>query len=80
MVNEQWNFIFPNCQVSHLHFYNSDHRALLIDTCPKIRFRPRPFRLEAIWLNGYRFRNLVKEIWEERSSDEVENLSLLQKF
>ncbi|XP_026452273.1 uncharacterized protein LOC113352696 [Papaver somniferum] len=80
LLNESWQLMFPNAQVSHLHFYNSDHRVLLVDTNPKFKFRPRPFRIESMWLQDLRFKQLVNTIWAQRDPHSDTHLSLAQKF
>lgn len=64
LVNEHRKMLFP--RVSHLHFYNYDHRVLLVDTFPSFKFRPLPFCIEAMWLQDIIFRKLVNHIWAQR--------------
>lgn len=51
----------------------------MVDTNPKTRFRPRPFRLEAVWLQDFRFRNLVNSTWSQRDGDDSD-IPLIDKF
>ncbi|XP_026419570.1 uncharacterized protein LOC113315516 [Papaver somniferum] len=80
LINDLWQLMFPNAQVSHLHVYNSDHRVFMVDTSPTFKFRPRPFRIEAMWLQDIRFKHLVAQIWAQRESGAESSLSLAQKF
>ncbi|XP_026429125.1 uncharacterized protein LOC113325114 [Papaver somniferum] len=45
MANVMWCNRFANAQVSHLPYFNSDHRVILVDLEPKKEFRHRPYRL-----------------------------------
>lgn len=63
MANSEWCKRFPNTQVMHLPYFDSDRRVLLIDLKPKQKFKPRPYRLEAMWTGDNRFVEVVKNSW-----------------
>lgn len=63
LANTQWCSRFPNAQVIHLPYYDSNHRVLLIDLEPKRIFKPRPYRLEDVWTEDSRFTEVVKKAW-----------------
>ncbi|XP_061375835.1 uncharacterized protein LOC133317945, partial [Gastrolobium bilobum] len=64
-VNQSWNMSFPNRVISHLPFYNSDHRPILLwDGQPNFsNGGARPFRFLAAWLTHNSFSDLVKRCW-----------------
>lgn len=63
LANEQWIKYHEEAQVKTLSYYDSDHRALLVDTNPCIKRKPRPYRLEAIWTEDPRFTKVVSDCW-----------------
>ncbi|XP_061348942.1 uncharacterized protein LOC133294302 [Gastrolobium bilobum] len=65
-ANEEWNLAWPNRFVSHLPFFDSDHRAILVANGDEARPRDysRSFRFLAAWLTVPEFGNLVKDSWE----------------
>lgn len=80
MVNADWRIQFSESKVCHLSYYNSDHRALLLDLDPRKPFRRRPFRVEAIWMEDDRFKELVSRIWSPNYANEHATQSDLSPF
>ncbi|XP_061375671.1 uncharacterized protein LOC133317799 [Gastrolobium bilobum] len=64
--SEARNISWPNRFVSHLPFYNSDHRPILL--CNEMVSVPmehsRSFKFMAAWLTDSRFGELVRSCWE----------------
>ncbi|KAK4279552.1 hypothetical protein QN277_011317 [Acacia crassicarpa] len=61
--NDHWYTMFPNAVVSHLPFYKSDHRPLLLrlDTAAGQPRPNRPFRFIAVWVLHEQFEEFVKQ-------------------
>ncbi|KAK4279950.1 hypothetical protein QN277_011644 [Acacia crassicarpa] len=66
LANEQWFNAFPNGSVTHLPFFKSDHRPLLVRLSTKEGLvRPnRPFRFIAAWALHENFDGFVKQSWQ----------------
>ncbi|XP_061359030.1 uncharacterized protein LOC133303170 [Gastrolobium bilobum] len=64
--SEAWNIAWPNRFVSHLPFYNSDHRPILLydERISVPREHIRSFKFMAAWLTDSRFGDLVRSCWE----------------
>ncbi|XP_061343725.1 uncharacterized protein LOC133289741 [Gastrolobium bilobum] len=63
--SEAWNIAWPDRFVSHLPFYNSDHRPILVcNGHAKNGAHPRSFKFLAAWLTDKSFNSLVKNSWE----------------
>ncbi|KAI9111593.1 hypothetical protein K1719_017283 [Acacia pycnantha] len=65
LVNNQWYDQFSNASVSHLPFFKSDHRPLLLQldsTKDSIRSN-RPFRFIAAWALHENFDDFVRQSW-----------------
>ncbi|XP_061354839.1 uncharacterized protein LOC133299400 [Gastrolobium bilobum] len=65
--NENWNLRFPNRFLSHLPFYSSDHRPLILlsGTPPKGTNSIKPFRFMASWLTCELFYGIINSCWGE---------------
>ncbi|KAK4275212.1 hypothetical protein QN277_018336 [Acacia crassicarpa] len=65
LVNVQWYSQFPLASVSHLPFFKSDHRPLLLRLdLPKVVPKPnRPFRFIAAWALHEKFDDFVCQTW-----------------
>ncbi|XP_028786380.1 uncharacterized protein LOC114742276 [Neltuma alba] len=64
LANDEWCRLFPNARVSHLPFYKSDHRPLLVQL-DFITERPkRPFRFIAAWVLHDDFKRFVTDNWK----------------
>ncbi|XP_061365687.1 uncharacterized protein LOC133308973 [Gastrolobium bilobum] len=68
-ANESWSLSFPHRVVSHLPFYSSNHRPLLLwEGQPNYNSHGnRPFRFLAAWLTHDNFSELVRSTWEEEN-------------
>ena len=60
-----WRLAFPKACLSHLGAICSDHKPLLLDTCPKDAFAHRPFRFEAAWIRDPRCFSVIENAWNE---------------
>ncbi|XP_026377774.1 uncharacterized protein LOC113272084 [Papaver somniferum] len=77
--NEEWCKTYPNAQVFHLSYFNSDHRVVLIDLEPKKKFKQRPFRIEAMWAHDNRFKDNWHNPFRHSDQNYFENVERLQK-
>ncbi|XP_026395088.1 uncharacterized protein LOC113289878 isoform X2 [Papaver somniferum] len=71
VANSNWINRFSKAQVTHLSYFISDHRAILIDLELKTRFHPRPFRFEAMWAEDPRYSDVVKNNWNTNTDGNV---------
>ncbi|XP_026405969.1 uncharacterized protein LOC113301402 [Papaver somniferum] len=71
VANSNWINKFNKVQVIHLSYFNSDHRDILIDLEPKTRFKPRPFRFDAMWAEDPRFSDVVEKHWNTNTEGNV---------
>ncbi|KAI9116206.1 hypothetical protein K1719_013136 [Acacia pycnantha] len=64
LANDQWFLKYPNASVTHLPFFKSDHRPLLI-RLDKDRSKVvnRPFRFIAAWVLHEKFDDFVQQSW-----------------
>ncbi|XP_054801608.1 uncharacterized protein LOC129305663 [Prosopis cineraria] len=66
LSNESFNNYFPEAVVTHLPFFKSDHRPLLLrltsQGCAR-KIKDRPFRFNAAWVLHDDFESLVNKIW-----------------
>lgn len=69
MVNEEWLECFPNNSLTHLDFFHSDHRALLLSLEDAIglsvgynRKRSR-FRFENMWTEEPGCKEIIEASW-----------------
>ncbi|KAM1862534.1 hypothetical protein ACFX14_002983 [Malus domestica] len=69
LVNNLWMEHWPNTCVSHGPLLGSDHRPLIINTCPQFVSSPKPFKFEAYWTTD-----------SECASDSWEALNGIQKM
>ena len=62
----EWGSMFPRAKVSHLEFWNSDHRPLLLSTlggsCEPSK-RPRRFFFEEAWCDEEECEERIREAW-----------------
>ncbi|KAK4284783.1 hypothetical protein QN277_001566 [Acacia crassicarpa] len=65
LINEQWWNVFLNASMSHLPFFKSDHRPLLICLEKDAgTVKPnRPFRFLAAWVLHDKFDEFVRSAW-----------------
>lgn len=65
IVNNSWLDFFPEATVTHLPFFKSDHRPLLLRTeiLNKREHVEKPFRFIASWALHDQFGDFVKEKW-----------------
>ncbi|XP_060968817.1 uncharacterized protein LOC115701983 [Cannabis sativa] len=68
MVNEAWEDYFSYTSLTHLDYYHSDHRALLVkikdDTdLQKGSNKRKRFRFENIWIGDEECKSLIKNCW-----------------
>ncbi|XP_061357222.1 uncharacterized protein LOC133301586 [Gastrolobium bilobum] len=68
--NGNWNVRFPNRFLSHLLFYSSDHRPIILlnGTPPRGTNSTRPFRFMASWLTCDSFPGIVNKCWGEETN------------
>ncbi|WCJ39421.1 hypothetical protein M5689_020411 [Euphorbia peplus] len=59
-----WDILFPNSVVFHLHKGTSDHAPLLLDTDGVRKDHFRPFRFEAMWIKEGRCKDIVDSAWK----------------
>ncbi|XP_028768574.1 uncharacterized protein LOC114726176 [Neltuma alba] len=65
LANEAWCRLFPNARVSHLPFYKSDHRPILLQLKQHDDHPCRPFRFLAPWVLHGDFHKFVQDNWQE---------------
>ncbi|KAF4349574.1 hypothetical protein G4B88_017073 [Cannabis sativa] len=77
MVNEAWTEMFPINTLTHLDYYHSDHRALIVnmqertDNSLKImRKRPR-FRFENMSAKEFECQSIIKDNWSSSSTSSI---------
>ena len=65
LASTRWLERFPNVMVTHLPWYKSDHRPLLLNLqgLGKEKGRRRPFRFIAAWVLHDKFDSFVQENW-----------------
>ncbi|KAI9070704.1 hypothetical protein K1719_047332 [Acacia pycnantha] len=65
LVNNQWYDQFSNASISHLPFFKSDHRPLLLrlDSTKDFIRSNRPFRFIAAWALHENFDDFVRQSW-----------------
>ena len=73
--NFQWSNLFPNAKVSHLEFWKSDHRPLLLEldgslfsVGGRVLSRRRRFFFEACWIEHKECEEIVRNSWSSSSS------------
>ncbi|XP_061361871.1 uncharacterized protein LOC133305628 [Gastrolobium bilobum] len=66
--NEAWNLSWPNSILSHLPYFNSDHRHILLiqDQVYKMEDKDKPFRFLASWMTVEGFEEVVKDRWSNQ--------------
>ncbi|CAL1380557.1 unnamed protein product [Linum trigynum] len=68
LADLDWTTQFPDTTVRHLLRVRSDHRPLLIRTCPELPSPgPRPFKFLASWLTHQEFPEVLKKSWAKGS-------------
>ncbi|KAK4270935.1 hypothetical protein QN277_019699 [Acacia crassicarpa] len=67
LANEEWVAMFPNALVTHMPFFKSDHRSLLVRLSSKRDMsKPnRPFRFIAAWVLHDNFDDFVHQSWNQ---------------
>ncbi|KAL4308369.1 hypothetical protein GQ457_01G026590 [Hibiscus cannabinus] len=79
LCNSDWYVSFPLSEVYHLVKLGSDHRPILLDTCPRVAATgDRPFRYIAAWNEHPDFANFLKGVWSDSASMD-QNVSLFQQ-
>ncbi|KAL4367995.1 hypothetical protein GQ457_05G013640 [Hibiscus cannabinus] len=79
LCNSDWYVSFLLSEVYHLVKLGSDHRPILLDTCPRIAATgDRPFRYIAAWNEHLDFANFLKGVWSNSASMD-QNVSLFQQ-
>ncbi|KAK4267368.1 hypothetical protein QN277_024155 [Acacia crassicarpa] len=70
LATDQWFNMFPNASVSHLPFFKSDHRPLLLrlNVAEESNKPNRPFRFIAAWVLHEEFDDFVKGSWQPDSA------------
>ncbi|XP_061358638.1 uncharacterized protein LOC133302833 [Gastrolobium bilobum] len=66
-ANEAWNLFWPNRFLSHLPYFCSDHRPILLakDKVYKSDDREKPFRFLVSWMTVNSFDEVVKSSWNK---------------
>lgn len=59
MANSLWLEHFPNLIVTHLPRVHSNYCPLTLNLTPTIKTKPKPFRIESMWLNHPSFNSMV---------------------
>uniref|UniRef100_A0A803QGA2 Reverse transcriptase domain-containing protein n=1 Tax=Cannabis sativa TaxID=3483 RepID=A0A803QGA2_CANSA len=83
MVNEAWEDSFSYTSLTHLDYYHSDHRALLVkvkdDTDLQIGSNKRKrFRFVNIWIGDEECKSLIKNCW--RSEENTPLISTIKNI
>ncbi|KAK4254012.1 hypothetical protein QN277_009448 [Acacia crassicarpa] len=65
IANDQWAHLFPDASVSHLLFFKSDHRPILLRLNKDVNQAAanRPFRFIAAWVLHEKFDDFVQQSW-----------------
>uniref|UniRef100_A0A803P9Q2 Reverse transcriptase n=1 Tax=Cannabis sativa TaxID=3483 RepID=A0A803P9Q2_CANSA len=80
-VNEVWLNNLSSPEISHLDYYGSDHRAILVDInfsnqMPLEKRRSR-FRFERLWLNNLEISDIISASWNSLiTNDALSNLNI----
>ncbi|KAM1862535.1 hypothetical protein ACFX14_002983 [Malus domestica] len=71
LVNNLWMEHWPNTCVSHGPLLGSDHRPLIINTCPQFVSSPKPFKFEAYWTTDSECASIKRDddTWIENEVD-----------
>uniref|UniRef100_A0A803NKW4 Endonuclease/exonuclease/phosphatase domain-containing protein n=1 Tax=Cannabis sativa TaxID=3483 RepID=A0A803NKW4_CANSA len=74
-INNAWPHLFGATEVSHLDFFKSDHRALLLSlnhVAPAVsqRFKSR-FHFEALWLKEEEASDIILKNWVTSIADPI---------
>ncbi|KAL9659123.1 hypothetical protein QQ045_028214 [Rhodiola kirilowii] len=82
IATQQWREKFPNCKVSHLTTYVSDHCPLLVDLdADASRGKSKIFRFEPMWFRHEKLKEFVDNCWSmelstmSNVSDKLKELS-----
>ncbi|XP_028782701.1 uncharacterized protein LOC114738807 [Neltuma alba] len=65
LANDEWCRLFPNARVSHLPFYKSDHRSILLQLDHRVEVPHRSFRFIAAWVLHEDFNNFFVHNWND---------------
>lgn len=70
--NMEWKLLFPNFKVSHLDYWRSDHRPIILEfsdnfvVTGEVR-RKRHFHFEECWVDKQECKELISSVWVDRS-------------
>ncbi|PON72574.1 hypothetical protein TorRG33x02_251510 [Trema orientale] len=72
VATSEWQSLFPGYKLSHLDFWGSDHRAILLDIFPSLdgavsSNNGRGFRFEPTWLCDDECIEVVARSWQSRN-------------
>ncbi|KAM1074473.1 hypothetical protein ACFX1T_019412 [Malus domestica] len=65
LANNLWMEYWSNTSVSHGPFMGSDHKPLIINTCPHFVSFPKPFKFEAYWNTDPNCASVISNAWNE---------------
>ncbi|KAK3188706.1 hypothetical protein Dsin_028267 [Dipteronia sinensis] len=79
--NLDWQTAFPDFQVSHLDYWCSDHRPVILEFSDNLRAtgkasRKRCFHFEECWIDNVEVQDLVSQIWVDRRGLNAVNVVL----
>ena len=63
LASISWRQVFLKASVQHLGALNSDNLSILLDTNPDDCFSPRPFHIEAAWIQDERCQEVIEQAW-----------------
>ena len=71
LVSSSWVVMFPGVRLHHVAASTSDHYMLVLkapQTRRRLRWRPKMFRFESMWLKDEQCEEVVFEAWERGKS------------
>jgi hypothetical protein len=71
VCSAKWFSLFPQAQIRHVSFSNSDHEALMVDLSSgqtRGQYHPQRFRFETIWMQAEGCEEVVRRAWQQPQS------------